>query len=114
MGLAVQPSGRVGKQHIDATRLRGFERIEDHRARIGAGLLGAEQRAGALGPDVQLLDRGGAESVAGGEHDTVMLLMQRPRELADARGLARSVHADDSTTRRPCGRIDAQRLLARA
>ena len=74
--LAVQPPGGVGQHHIDAARLRRLQRIEDHRARIGAGLLRAEQRAGAFGPDVQLLDRGGAKGIAGGQHHAPALLAQ--------------------------------------
>ena len=45
------------------------QRVEGEARRVGALLARDDARAGALAPDLQLLDRGGAERVAGGEHD---------------------------------------------
>ena len=71
MRLTVQPAGGVGDQHIDATRARRLRGVEYHGARIGAGLLRDHRRAGARRPDLQLLDRGGAEGIAGRQHHAV-------------------------------------------
>ena len=65
--LAVQAPGGIGEQHVAAAGLGRLQRIEHHRAGVGAGLLRGEGGAGALGPHLQLLDRGGAEGVAGGQ-----------------------------------------------
>ena len=48
--------------------LRLLEGVEGEARGVGAELRGDDRRAGALAPDLQLLDRGGAERVAGGEH----------------------------------------------
>ena len=112
VGLAVQSPGGVGQYHIDVPRPRGLQGIENHGTRIGSRLLGAELRAGALGPDVQLLDRGGAKGVACHEHHAQALIAQSPRELADAGGLARAVDADDEHHERLGAAHDLQRPLA--
>ena len=63
----MQAPGGIGEQHVAAAGLGRLQRIEHHRAGVGAGLLRGEGGAGALRPYLQLLDRGGAEGVAGGE-----------------------------------------------
>ena len=50
------------------SRLRGGERVEGKAGRIGARLARDHAGAGALAPDFQLLDGGGAEGVAGRQH----------------------------------------------
>src|SRR5208282_1681477 len=45
-------------------------------------------------PDLELLDRGGAEGVARAQHHGETLLLVEAGELADRRGLAGAVHAD--------------------
>lgn len=67
--LGMQASGGIGDQHVDAAGLGGLHRVEDHRGGVGAGVLGDHRDAVALAPDLQLLHGGGAEGVAGGQHD---------------------------------------------
>ena len=57
-------------------------------------------RVRALGPDPQLVDGGGAERVGGGEHDAPAVGALARGELADGRGLAGPVDADDEHDRR--------------
>ena len=78
-----------------ALRGRLLDAVEDDPGRIAAFLAGDDRRADAVSPDLQLLDRGGAEGVAGGEEDAVILFLQPVGELADRRRLARAVDADD-------------------
>ena len=63
--FGVQTTGGVGDQHVDATGLGGLHGVEDHRSRVGAGVLGDHRDLVALAPDLQLLDGGGAEGVTG-------------------------------------------------
>jgi hypothetical protein len=63
-------------------------------AGVAAFLAGDHRRADPVAPDLQLLDRGGAEGVAGGEQHAIILLLQPVGELADRRRLARAVDAD--------------------
>ncbi len=64
----------------------------------GAGvsaLFGLDDRdVGALGPDLQLLDGGGAEGVGGAEQDGAALGAEEGGELAGGGGLAGAVDAD--------------------
>ena len=75
-----------------ARRLHG---VEGEARGIGAGRPRDDRGADALAPDRQLLDGRGAERVAGREHDRVALARGDGAELADGRGLARAVDADD-------------------
>ena len=69
--------------------------VEDDAGSVAAFLAGDDGRADALAPDRQLLDRGGAEGIAGREQDAVICFLQPLAELADGRRLARAVDADD-------------------
>ena len=93
-GLVLQPPGRVDEEHIGAAGLCFLQRVVGQAGRIRALLAGDHRRADALAPDLQLLDGGGAERVAGGEHHAQALLAEFLRQLADGGGLARAVHAD--------------------
>ncbi len=77
---------------------------------VAAFLAGDDRRADAVAPDLELLDRGGAERVAGGEQDAVVLLLQPMGELADRRRLARAVDADHQDDVRARKAPDFQRL----
>ena len=57
------------------------------------GPLADDVGAGALAPDFQLLDGGGAEGVGGAEQDAVALGLEAGGEFADGGGLAGAVHA---------------------
>ena len=69
-----------------------------------------DRRADALAPDLQLLDRRGAEGVAGGEQHAIILLLEPVAELADGGGLARAVDADDQDDVRAREAPDVERL----
>ena len=68
---------------------------------------------GAPRPDPQLLDRGGAERVARGEHDRLALASELGGELADRRRLAGAVDADDEDDERALARVDLERARDR-
>ena len=87
-------------------------RIEHDRAGIRAGLLRDECGAGAIRPDIELLDRRRAKRIARGEHDRVPGFAEAARELADGRGLAGAVDADDQDHER-LARSHRRRAAAR-
>ena len=111
--LRVQATCGVGEQDVDAPRAGCLQRVEHDRSGICAGGLRDHGHVVAIAPDLQLLDGGGAERVARGEHDFEALLLQLPRELADGRGLAGAVDADDENRERRSGAVDLQWLLRR-
>src|SRR3546814_10439731 len=63
-----------------------------------------------LAPGLQLRDGGGAEGVAGGEHQAAALVLVASRQLADGGGLADAVDADGEDDERPRSGIDCQRF----
>ena len=66
-----------------------------------------KSHAGALGPALELLDRGGAERVGGADQDLLAeRLAQVPGELADRRRLAGAVDADDEDHGRVGAEVD--------
>ena len=93
-----------------AARLGRRDGVEGDRSGVGAALRADEVRAGALRPDLELLLRGGAERVRGGQHDRAAGLLEAVGELADRRRLPRAVDADDEDDRRRP--IERQALLA--
>ncbi len=74
-------------------RLR--QRVIDEAGGVGACGAGDDGRAGALAPDAELIDGGGAERVAGGEHHLLAVAVKLCGELADGRRLAGAVDADN-------------------
>ena len=76
-------------------------------------MLGDHRDAVALTPHLQLLDGGGAEGIAGGEHDLLALTLQLLGQLADGGGLAHAVHADHKNHVGLLLGGDQQRLLDR-
>ena len=77
----------------------------------GVGALVALDEIGrrCVGPDPQLLDRGGAERVAGGEDHLPAFAAELGGELADRRRLAGAVDADDQDDERLLGRVVFER-----
>ena len=71
--LRMQAAGGVGDQHVDAARLRRLQRVE--RDRRGSASWPCATTATPLRSPhrLQLRDRGGAEGVAGGEHQAWVL-----------------------------------------
>jgi hypothetical protein len=99
--LRVEAPGRVEQQVVDLARERGRDGIERDRGRVGPGRLLDDRDLQALGPERELLDRRGAERVAGAEEDLVALGAQMARELRDRRRLAGAVDPDDQDHGRP-------------
>ena len=91
----MQPTRRVGDDHVRAAGDRRIECVVDDGAGIGAGGVGDDRDAGPIGPDPELVDRGRPERVRGGEDDRMPLADVARGELADGRGLAGAVDADD-------------------
>src|SRR3546814_15294913 len=94
-------AGGVGDQHVDTARLRRLQCIERHRRGVGVLALRDHGHAVALAPGLQLRDGGGAEGVAGGEHQAAALVLVASRQLADGGGLADAVEADGEDDERP-------------
>ncbi len=85
-----------------------FDAFEDHRRWIGTFFAAHQRRADAIGPDLQLLGGRGAEGVARDEQDLFPVGDQLRGELADGRGLAAAVDADDQQHER-LGAVERQR-----
>jgi hypothetical protein len=67
-GAVLQPPCGIDKQNIGPALLRRHNRVEGKTGGVGAGFARNEACAGALRPDFELLDGGGAERIAGREH----------------------------------------------
>ena len=91
----VQAAGGVDEDDVAAARLARGDRVEHDRGRIGAALRADEIHAGARRPDLQLLDRRGAERVGRADERRQPRVLDHPRQLADRRRLAGAVDADD-------------------
>ena len=91
----MQAAGGVHDQHVRAALFGGLYTVEHHRGRIRALLLLDDRHARALGPDGQLIGGGGAEGVACADDDAPAHRLETRGQLADRRGFAHAVHADD-------------------
>ena len=105
----LEPAGGVHQHDIRAFGARARDRVEGEARRVGAGLARDDRGAGAAGPDAQLLDRRGAEGVAGSQHHLEAVGRELGRELADGGGLAGAVDADDQDHKRLSARVDGER-----
>src|SRR5437773_2489417 len=88
-------SGFEGAEILGAVLPRPFERVIGETGGVRPGRPGHHRTAGALAPDLQLLDRGGAERIAGREHYASAGVAVLLGELADRRRLAAAVDPDD-------------------
>jgi hypothetical protein len=73
---------------------RRLDRVEHQPRGVRARRPRHDLRAGALGPDSELLDGGGAKRVAGRQQHPLAFGVQLLRQLADGGGLARAVDPD--------------------
>ena len=96
----MQPPGRVDDHDVGATRHGGIDRVERDSRRIAAGAGPDELRAGALGPQPQLIDRSSTKCVPRGNQHSLSLATQALTELSDECRLAGAVDADDEDDRR--------------
>ena len=98
--LVLQTAGGVDEQHVYLLAPRLRERVESEPGGVGARGARDHRRAAAPTPDVELVDGGRAEGIAGGEHHRAALGAELGGELADSRSLARAVDADDERDER--------------
>ena len=98
-GLGVLAAGGVGQHEFDIAGLGGGHRVKDHAAGVGAGLGVDEFGPAALAPQLQLVNGGGAEGVAGGQQHLAALPHQARGQLADGGGFAHPVHAHKEVDR---------------
>ena len=89
--------------------MRPAQRIEGERRRIRARLTSDDLGAGTLPPHLELIDRGGAEGIAGRQQNALPVLAVEVGELADGGGLAGAVDADDQHHKRLVCRVDGER-----
>ena len=111
--FGVQAAGGVGDQHVNTTRFGSLHRIEDHRSRVGAGVLGDYRNVVALPPDLQLLHGSRAEGVASSKHDFLAFELQLLRQLANSGGFADAIDAHHQNHEWLFAAVDLQRLLDR-
>ena len=91
----MQPSGRVDQEQIVAIALGSLHGLIGQPRGIGTAFLGDHRAAGALAPNLELLDGRGAEGVTGGQGDGLSVAAKSGRQFADGRRLAAAVDPDD-------------------
>ena len=93
--LVVQTARRVDQHHVGAVGLGRGQRVERHRCRVRTHLLTDHRGSRTVGPDLELVDGGGAERVGGADPDLLSGFGELGREFADGRGLSGAVDAHD-------------------
>ena len=101
----MQAAGGVDNHVIHFAGLGGLQRVEDHRARIGAGRLLDHVGGSARAPYLQLLDGGGAEGVGRAQQHAAAFGLIPAGQLPDGGGFARAVHAHDKHHGRRLGHV---------
>ena len=108
--LGLQAARRVDQHHIRPARGTRGHRIERDRARVGAGTLTHQLRAGTVCPDRKLIDRRRPEGIGRADHDLLTELTEPVCQLADSGGLAAAVDANHKDHRGPRADRDPRRL----
>ena len=98
--FVLQTTCGIGNQHINVSRLRGLNGVEDNGSGIRAGMLGNHRNIVTLTPDLQLFDRCGAERIARRQHHGFPLLFKLARQLTDGGGFPHPIHADHQNNKR--------------
>ena len=80
--------------------------VEDDRGGVSALIVFDHVDAGAVGPDLQLVDRRRTERVRSAQDDLASGGLEVVGHLADGRGLADAVDADDQDDRRSGQEVD--------
>ena len=91
----MQAARRVAEDDVHIARLRRRERIEQHRAGVRALDRADDLAARAVRPDLELVGRRRAERIRRAQQHALALALEAVGHLADGRGLAHAVHADD-------------------
>ena len=100
--LVVQAAGGVDDDDVGLLLDAGLDGVERDGGGVGAVLVGADGGHPDPGaPRLELVGSGSAEGVGGAEDDVLVLGDEHAGELADGRGLAGAVDADDEDDRRP-------------
>ena len=108
--LVLQASCRIDDQHVGLGGARTFKRLKREARGIGTGFGARDHRAArAAPPDLQLLDRGGAEGVSRHQGHRAALGAELARELANGRGLAGAIYARDQNHVRLVGEVERKR-----
>ena len=89
----MQAARRIDDDIIHFARLCRLQSIEDNRAWIGAGFLPDRFQRPRVGPDLQLLNGGGAKSIRSAQQYFAAFAQEAVGEFADGRGLPRPVDA---------------------
>ncbi len=111
--LGVEAAGGVHQHDLGPARERRAQAVVDHRGRVRSGARAQQLDAGAPGPHLELLDRGGAEGVGGDQQRGPSGASEARGELAGERGLADPVHADQECHPRTAAiRLEARALGA--
>ena len=110
MRFVLKAAGSIDDQHVLAVRRGLLDAVEHDSRGVAAFLAGNDRRTDPIAPDLQLFDGGGAERIARGQQNTIILLLEPMAELADGRGLARAVDADHQDHVRPGKTPDLQWL----
>ena len=98
----------IPREGIVNSRLRRLQGVEQHRAGIGALAAAHDLHARTVCPNFELVRRRRAEGIRRAQQHALALLFVAVGELADARGLAHAVHADDEHDARRCGEVEAR------
>ena len=114
LGLVLQPAGGVDQQHVELALARRGQCVEGKARGIRPLRARDDRRFGALAPDLQLLDGGGAKGIAGRQHHLAAFGGKFCRELADGGGLAGAVDADHENDERLLRLVDDERLCHRS
>src|SRR4029077_4752509 len=85
-----------------------FEGLEGEPCRVGACWLGNDPATRPLAPDLQLLDAGGSERIAGREHHVVSRVSVLLCELGDRRRLAAAIDADKENDKGLAAKAEAK------
>ena len=93
--LRMEPAGGVDDRHVASSSPSRLDRIECDRRGISTARRADEVRAGALGPDLELLLGGCAKRVRRADEHRAPVLVELARELADRRRLPGAVDAHD-------------------
>ena len=98
--LVVEATSCISQHEINVARVRCFDAIEDHRARIATFVSSNQFCTGTFGPHSELFRSCCTKCVAGRHKHTVALTNLSHSEFADRRGLANPVNADEQPHRR--------------
>src|SRR5690606_38058481 len=113
VGLVVEATGGIDEENVVALVPGLAVGVEEQAGGVRPGGARHNRATRALAPDLELLDGGSAESVAGGEHYPLALGAESGGELADRGGLAAAVDADDEDHMRAVAALDVDRLRDR-